>query len=527
MSCSYNTLAGSGTRQSSTTESSSSSSSSESEDEDEVGQPEECGSGRVRIRPEGPQRNSQERVRDQTGKRAGKIVDEDNGHEANSDESNKHAKGSTSRKRRRQDGLLKRLSDALLAAVRTLASSGLLAHVYDNINIVFKVAEQILGRKDSQENGTCATVFPLFKASKEDLKTSDLLESIDHAPPLQLDDILLSSEENKLLQACLRHTVLRIIILFSGGRLDHFKIDMECTMPTTEKKIENHKTEVFPLPAMHIDESSTIGNATVVDEVFTTVNYDQLSPEFFELLRILFGDQLSVARLRSVTNTRVGHDMPCNALLNTVHAPGLFHYQIALTGATMENHWGDPQSYTRNPGSLCFHNTVLDRKPIVMSSPPPYRTCRDLIFVSLYARVFRCLELVAGGQDLDTLAKDITFEQLEGYCCEIVDRFANPALVSELREERNEQLLSPSLTSTSPTATDAGDMVFENALLFMRDALLLREFTDSIKIADSGRIVNMLKVMTLAYRGGGRPKYAHECLHQIHNLTHVWPEKLR
>ncbi|KAK7692084.1 hypothetical protein QCA50_005491 [Cerrena zonata] len=498
VSCSYNTLAGSGTHQSN----GASPCPSESEIVSSTDEDEELGKG----------------VKTAFGTRlAGSEVDSDRDDASgtSSCDSNKGEEQQTKRStlhkrtpgRSSQDGLLKRLSDALLDAVRTLASSGLLAH-------------------DSQENGTCATVFPLFKATKDDLQTQDLLDSVDQAPPLRLEDILLSPDENKHLHACLRHTILRVIIQHSGGRFDHFKDDLERTTPVTDRKIEVHKTDVLPLPAMPIDESSTLGNATVVNEIFTILKYKLISPKFLNILRILFGDQLSVARLRGVTNTRVGHDKPSHALLNTVHAPGLFHYQIAYTGATMENHWGDPQAYTRDPGSLCFHNTILDRKPIIMSSPPPYRTCRDLVFVSLYARIFRCLELVSGVENLDELAKETSFEELEGYCCEILDCFANPTLVSELRDEREEELTS-STSDSIPSTVKTGDMVFENASLFLRDALLLREFTDSIKMGDSGRIFTMLKVMTLAYRGGGRPKYAHECLHQIHNLTHVWPEKLR
>lgn len=72
-----------------------------------------------------------------------------------------------------------------------------------------------------------------------------------------------------------------------------------------------------------------------------------------------------------------------------------------------------------------------------------------------------------------------------------------------------------------------GDVVFENAVLFMRDALLIREFTDAIKAGDSGRLVISLKTFTLSYRGGGRTKYAYEMLHIRHNLAHIWPKPLR
>jgi hypothetical protein len=73
----------------------------------------------------------------------------------------------------------------------------------------------------------------------------------------------------------------------------------------------------------------------------------------------------------------------------------------------------------------------------------------------------------------------------------------------------------------------SGDHAFENACLLLRDALVSREFTDSIKAGDSGRIVLVLKVLALSYRGNGRTKYAYEMIHLIHNLTHVWPPAIR
>lgn len=70
-------------------------------------------------------------------------------------------------------------------------------------------------------------------------------------------------------------------------------------------------------------------------------------------------------------------------------------------------------------------------------------------------------------------------------------------------------------------------MVFENAILFLRDALLSREFTDAIKAGDSGRVVLILKTWALSFRGSGRTKYAHEMLHLIHNIMRVWPKAIR
>ena len=70
-------------------------------------------------------------------------------------------------------------------------------------------------------------------------------------------------------------------------------------------------------------------------------------------------------------------------------------------------------------------------------------------------------------------------------------------------------------------------MVLENAILFLRDALMLREFNDAIKAGDSGRIMLSLRMFALSFRGNGRSKYAHELLFLLHNMTHVWPARLR
>ncbi|KAL7280493.1 hypothetical protein ACG7TL_005425 [Trametes sanguinea] len=174
-------------------------------------------------------------------------------------------------------GLLKRLSNACRSRSREAALMNLLAYVYDNINMLFKVAEQVVGRKDTQQNGTCATTFKLYDASLADMQMSDLLASLVDAPPLSVNDILLLATENAALTDCLTHTVLRIIVTYGGERFARFQDEVAASLPNTPDKIPVHKTEIFPLPAMHIDESSTTGNADVLGEIFSVMMYSQLS----------------------------------------------------------------------------------------------------------------------------------------------------------------------------------------------------------------------------------------------------------
>ncbi|EJD47436.1 hypothetical protein AURDEDRAFT_163653 [Auricularia subglabra TFB-10046 SS5] len=133
--------------------------------------------------------------------------------------------------------------------------------------------------------------------------------------------------------------------------------------------------------------------------------------------------------------------------------------------------------------------------------------------VSLYARVLHCLLLVTGQPDLHSCAASIqTWAQLHKHAREIYRTYASTRLISELRQERT---------------AGTGDIVLENAALFLRDALGLQTFERAIKAGRSGHIVLALKWLALMFKAGGHPKYAREMLYLLHHLTHVWPPKLR
>jgi hypothetical protein len=158
--------------------------------------------------------------------------------------------------------------------------------------------------------------------------------------------------------------------------------------------------------------------------------------------------------------------------------------------------------------------------------------------VSLYARVLHCLLLISGKDSLDTYASSInSWTTIVDHAKAIYTGYADPDRVQELREQRipDERKRDADAKAAnkgkkvegSLPHVKKGDMVFENAILFMRDALLTREFTDAVKAGDSGRVVNILRLWAFSYRGSGRSKYAHEMLHLLHNLICVWTKELR
>ncbi|KAJ7613568.1 hypothetical protein FB45DRAFT_759167 [Roridomyces roridus] len=419
-------------------------------------------------------------------------------------------------------GTLHQLADDMKAACRALAETGLFGATYDNINIMSRVAEQIVGRKDSQENGTCATIFPLHKASVEDMKAETLTEAFDKAPPLHIQDIVHSESEASQFWSMIVHTILRIVILEGGDSFKQFREELLKRQPATEDKIDVHQTNVRPAPAWQIDQSTITGNAEFIEAFYKYLGI-LTSPTFSTWARLIIGDQLSIARLRSLLTIRAGQEGGARGFCNFVLIPGLFHAKIADTHGFFATHWGKPNTGNRVPGSLWYHNTLIHRLPITLTSLPPFRTCRDLIWVSLYARVLDCLLLVTGKKSVgDVVDKTTTFDELLGNATAIYERFVDADTVESLRAERAFAVDA----GVDPAAAKKGDMVFENAVLFLRDALISREYADAVKCGDSGRVVLVLKTWALSYRGSGRSKYAYEMLSLIHNITHVWPKPM-
>ncbi|KAJ6556692.1 hypothetical protein B0H10DRAFT_1930861 [Mycena sp. CBHHK59/15] len=448
------------------------------------------------------------------------------------------------KKKVRAPGLLTILSDACNATSRAIAATGMFEVVYDNINMMVRVAEQILGRKNAQENGTCATLIPLHDAKPDDLLTSTLDTSILNAPPLRIDNLLFTEEEAEFHKQNMVHTILRIIVRHGGEGLKKWQKDLDAMQPRSSETISVHKSAIHPLPSMEIDENSITGNINVIGAINESLGLNVDDPEYIKYVKIIAGDQLTIACQRSILSVRLGHESGPHAWRHIVLMPGLFHAKIADCHGLLETHFGKPNAGTRSPGSLGFHNTVLDRLPITLTSLPPFRTCRDLIMVSLYARVLHCLLLVSGKDSLDDYASSVnSWTTIVSHAKAIFQTYANADRVQELLEERipdERQRDADAKAANKGKKPDSalphikkGDtivpngMVFENAILFLRNALLTREFTDAVKAGDSGRVVNILQLWVFSYRGSGRTKYAHEMLHLLHNLICVWTKELR
>ncbi|KAF8596154.1 hypothetical protein BDV93DRAFT_514399 [Ceratobasidium sp. AG-I] len=456
-----------------------------------------------------------------------------------SDEAPSADQAATKPKKEPFAGLLKTLSTECIQEVKTKVADGVpMGFVFDNINLMVWVAESSLGKIDAPMNGTCATAFELHDATDEALDQTKAHSAFLAASPLELQDILLSPVEKALHRRLMVHTMLRMVVDHGGDNFAQYRPLLESSQPATDCIITLHQSRTYPLTAMDIDESSIDGTLEVMDEIYATAGVDTTAEAFKERVQVVGGDLKSISNLRGGKESRAGHDNPEHSFSNVGFVTGLFHLLMAAMTGFLILHFGQATAGIHNPGSLHFHNKLLERKSIAINSPIPFTISKNLIYVSLAARVLHCLVLESGyatlteyatglsvkdaRQDVNQPAKDPSkalrhsWNQLVADATKTYKKYTDVWAIEDLRKERR----------FAKPGEKAGDMVYENAILFMRDMLNLQELRFSIKRGDAGRILLALKVFALSFRGAGQKQYGHEILYLIHHIEKVWPRPL-
>jgi len=174
----------------------------------------------------------------------------------------------------------------------------------------------------------CATIWPLFCATVQNLQLSTLKDAFHAAPPLSPNDNILSASEGQKLSEHLLHCILRIIITHGGDGFKKFTTDLDKSLPVIPHKIDLHKTNLHPLPAFNIDELTIVGGAEVVDSIFDVLQLKKISG-WDHIAWIVCGDQLTIARLRALQSIRAGHKGGYTGFGWGVWMPGLFHLKMA------------------------------------------------------------------------------------------------------------------------------------------------------------------------------------------------------
>ncbi|KAF9955597.1 hypothetical protein BGZ65_003287 [Modicella reniformis] len=385
---------------------------------------------------------------------------------------------------------LRSLTEDALKRVRLLAATEPFLVVYDNINIASKKADQRLHNKDDFQNGATATVI----ASKGFAEAS-----VDPNPcrHLSLDDLVPTADNNIHRRKAFRHHLLDVLSR-------HSEDYQHCKSPEpTVRVLETKKTKTYPVPSMHIDQSSVEGNKDILETIMEGTL--KLSREWFDrgIMIILAGDQLTMARIRTLIELRWDDVSAYHRLEWAIPVMQLFHLQMLLGATILRHHYG----HVASPGSLAYNITMLGRKR-VNCDKPDFHAADELLRHTFDAMVLVAWQEVLGTDDLKRFSNKCSKKGLSNLTNAGVDtlmeRFLDPKNLHQLNCQAS-----------------------QNAALFIRDMLFYIELSAAIKAGDVGRIEEVIKWLTVIFQADTTKKYANELLHLHCGLNYSWSAKTK
>ncbi|GJJ69365.1 hypothetical protein EMPS_01711 [Entomortierella parvispora] len=356
--------------------------------------------------------------------------------------------------------------------------------VYDNINMAFRRYNQRTTNKDSFENGATATA----------ILTSEMpaVEGVQDATRhIRASDLYPSKEQDSHLKETYRYHLIEA--LRRRGT-----ISLKNPIPEPVKnKLKVERTKAYPLPSMHIDQSTVEGNRDILDKIMKVL---QLSPEtFFDQTRLVVaGDQLTLARIRSVARLRWDEDLAYYRVEWAIPVLQLFHLQMVLASTILKTHWGTRTT----PGSLSSFVAALEKKRI----SPDKSSFHDLD--EFLRHVFDAIVLLIWEIKLKS-EEELSSKssgQMPHSSMDVMDKVDG-------------------IIGQYLTATGLGGMANQqsvNAALFIRDMLFYIELGSAIKAGDIGRILEMIRWLTLTFQAGGNRNYANELLRLHCGLFYSW-----
>ncbi|CAL1715106.1 unnamed protein product [Somion occarium] len=189
----------------------------------------------------------------------------------------------------------------------------------------------------------------------------------------------------------------------------------------------------------------------------------------------------------------------------------------------IESHWGKLSS--RDPSTLA-HNAARIKRPTPSNlKKVDYNSGIDLVYLILDARMLDCWQLYFSQQDIFEYFKKLSdekkvpaFEDLEVAARKLHRAYSSAAW------HRTVPLGSP---WTPPTAFDKSDRCLMQSIVFMRDALVSREFTYALAEGDIGRVYEALKIMLFTFAGSSHSKYTTYLLEFIIDLEYESTPELR
>jgi hypothetical protein len=281
-------------------------------------------------------------------------------------------------------------------------------------------------------------------------------------------------------------------------------------------KVAPGRSDIQTLATLQIDESTIDGNLAVLESLAT----DQLGMTLEELAEgrmiPVSGDQMTVARISSGQFLRI-RDFKEHQMLWAKTLAGMLHTRMAMIHAIYLSHPGRRDG--RDPASLSKFVKLLGRTKIKekclnlnASHELLTQVCEGHVLAALIERTgaggFEGLRAkIASGEWREALNSMVDDDWLR---LNYVDRLRGDARqAAEAATADTEPVTGESVKQTQARikkATTAAEMekrdvVFENALLFMLQALIYTDYHTSLRCGDTGRLERSSDMLCVMFQG--------------------------
>jgi hypothetical protein len=148
-----------------------------------------------------------------------------------------------------------------------------------------------------------------------------------------------------------------------------------------------------PLGKIKHDESTNSGNIAILENIFVQ-QYGLPSNDFSNRLTLIYGDQKTVARLRSVKARRKEENDPFNSFKWVLPIPALFHLKMNLI-ALIHKTFFQEDNHRGEAWSLAYSRDSLNRKKIGSKSSNFFDQ-EEFIIHNFQARVLAVMNAQSG-----------------------------------------------------------------------------------------------------------------------------------
>lgn len=452
------------------------------------------------------------------------------------------------------------------------------AFMYDNLVLQLKVKEESLTNKNEMLNLTACVCFLLNTEgidlsgdrrhiSVEDIPDEDdqigvnglgidskvLLKRTDFSDldPLEMLSFV---ETQEYFPGAVRGHVMDIIRSYFAESLDQNPLKLTGKEPKIPVvyKLQAKKTPIFTLPTLDLDEATLTGNIDILEEMAEDVGAPV--PRLVGRSVPVAGDQMTTNRIRSAIYQKF-RDCPEHNLAWVVPWNGWLHVAFAAADALKRCHLG--RSDGLEPASLRRFVVLLGRSNLLIPKPD-FNALHRFLMAVLDAHILAVAMVLAKVKTEREFSRWLKNNDYIALVNEVERKIFHLGNVEEWRrtaredgervgQERYRQAVARMRLRVPENRWGVeevgmqylqsayikeeqlkrGDVVHENAVLFMQHGVMYRDFFTAMRAGDTGRLEKELDIFTVFFQGVDKTNYAREMLEQKLDRCYTWTPEMK